>query len=40
MEFALTLPSELLVPLTVTLLPTCKSTDEPMTLFRMLVPVE
>ena len=40
MEFALTLPSELGVPLTVTLLPTCKSANEPMTLFRMLVPLE
>ena len=40
MEVALILPSEFVEPWTVTLSPTCKSADEPMTLFNMLVPVE
>jgi hypothetical protein len=40
MEVALILPSELAVPWTVTVSPTERSADEPMMLFRMLVPVE
>ena len=39
-EVALMLPSELDVPLIVTLSPTCKSAEEPTTLFKMLVPIE